>query len=74
MLGENGNNKERTLRDLTKQIWHPVRWEQTLHTLYTRPKESAHPQTFEVGPGHQLGVLLKNTNLAAYQSYKNIDV
>lgn len=58
---------------ISKQVARPVVWEQLMHILYTRAKEVPYPNTFEVGPGRQLGYLLRNTNAKAYEKYKNIE-
>lgn len=45
-----------------------------MHTLYQRPKDHAFPKTYEVGPGSQLGAILRMVNKKGYESYKSIDV
>ncbi|ESO98207.1 hypothetical protein LOTGIDRAFT_114671 [Lottia gigantea] len=59
---------------LGKQIIKPVKWEQTLHVLYARKAGENFPQTYEVGPGNQLGTMLKMVNFQAYKNYTNIPV
>ncbi|KAK6184743.1 hypothetical protein SNE40_007146 [Patella caerulea] len=59
---------------LRQQIVKPVKWEQILHTLYSRQQGENFPSTYEVGPGKQMGTLLKVVNSKAHQSYTNIDV
>ncbi|XP_037016556.2 malonyl-CoA-acyl carrier protein transacylase, mitochondrial [Artibeus jamaicensis] len=59
---------------LVQQVVSPVKWEQTMHTLYERKKGTEFPKTFEVGPGKQLGAILKNCNLQAWKSYSNVEV
>uniref|UniRef100_A0A8C8ZKN0 Malonyl-CoA-acyl carrier protein transacylase, mitochondrial n=1 Tax=Prolemur simus TaxID=1328070 RepID=A0A8C8ZKN0_PROSS len=59
---------------LVQQVVSPVKWEQTMHAIYERKKGTAFPQTFEVGPGQQLGTILKNCNLQAWKSYSHVDV
>ncbi|XP_002732562.1 malonyl-CoA-acyl carrier protein transacylase, mitochondrial-like [Saccoglossus kowalevskii] len=59
---------------LVKQIVSPVKWEQSMHVLYQRRQGTSFPQTFEVGPGKQLGALLKRLNLKAWNSYKSVEV
>ena len=61
---------------LVKQIYSPVKWEQILHTLYGRPKNcpEGFPDTYECGPGQQLGTILKQVNAQAFKNYKNIAV
>jgi len=41
-------------KKLTYQICSPVRWEQILHVIYERPKDTMCPKTFECGPGSTL--------------------
>lgn len=59
---------------LTEQLTAPVKWEQIMHVLYSREQGENFPRTFEMGPGSQLGAMLKLTNVKAYQRYKNIEV
>uniref|UniRef100_H0XAE8 Malonyl-CoA-acyl carrier protein transacylase, mitochondrial n=2 Tax=Otolemur garnettii TaxID=30611 RepID=H0XAE8_OTOGA len=59
---------------LAQQVVSPVKWEQTMHAIYERKKGTAFPQTFEVGPGQQLGTILKSCNLQAWKSYSHVDV
>ncbi|XP_051886380.1 malonyl-CoA-acyl carrier protein transacylase, mitochondrial [Pristis pectinata] len=61
-------------QQLVKQLVSPVKWEQTLHAMYEREQGTDFPDTFEVGPGNQLGAMLKNCNLKAWRFYKHIDV
>ncbi|XP_075712097.1 malonyl-CoA-acyl carrier protein transacylase, mitochondrial [Rhinoderma darwinii] len=59
---------------LAKQLVSPVKWEQTMHAIYERKQGTNFPRTFEMGPGIQLGTMLKICNLKAWRSYKSIDV
>ncbi|XP_069759777.1 malonyl-CoA-acyl carrier protein transacylase, mitochondrial isoform X2 [Narcine bancroftii] len=59
---------------LVKQLVSPVKWEQTMHAMYEREQGTDFPDTFEVGPGNQLGAILKKCNLKAWRFYKHIDV
>ncbi|XP_064224249.1 malonyl-CoA-acyl carrier protein transacylase, mitochondrial-like [Aotus nancymaae] len=59
---------------LAQQVVSPVKWEQTMHAIYERKKGSEFPKTFEVGPGQQLGAILKSCNLQAWKSYSPVDV
>lgn len=61
-------------RQLAKQLVSPVKWEQTLHEIYERTEGQEFPQTYEVGPGRQLGATLQKCNMKAYKSYTHIDV
>lgn len=58
---------------LVQQVAAPVRWEQTMHALYERRKGTPFPSTFEVGPGRQLGSILRNCNAQAWKSYHHVD-
>ncbi|XP_060114307.1 malonyl-CoA-acyl carrier protein transacylase, mitochondrial [Heteronotia binoei] len=58
---------------LAKHLISPVKWEQTMHAIYERKKGVGFPYTYEVGPGKQLGTILKNCNKRAWNFYKNID-
>lgn len=69
----NGDIKDMKKR-LRKQLVRAVRWEQVQHTIYDRDHEQGFPFTYEVGPGSQLGTLLKRTNLKAGQNYRCINV
>lgn len=62
--------------NLIKQIYQPVLWEQILHRIYERRKDSDEPfpETYECGPGTQLGTILKQVNNRAFLLYKNVYV
>ncbi|XP_048196132.1 malonyl-CoA-acyl carrier protein transacylase, mitochondrial [Perognathus longimembris pacificus] len=59
---------------LGRQVVSPVKWEQTMHAIYQRKKGTAFPSTFEVGPGAQLGAILRSCNLPAWKAYSHVDV
>lgn len=59
-------------RKLVEQIYSPVKWEQTLHSLYDRDFFHEFPTTYECGPGKQLSTMLKRTNVTAGNFCKNI--
>lgn len=59
---------------LGQQVVSPVKWEQTMHSIYKRKKGTDFPSTFEVGPGRQLGSILKSCNGQAWKSYNHVDV
>ena len=59
---------------LLKQMSAPVKWEQILHSIYEREQGVPFPSTFEVGPGKQLGTILRRTNAKAFATYKAIEV
>ena len=57
---------------LAKQLCTKVKWEQTMHQLYHRPatvEAESFPDTYEVGPGMQLGAMLKKKNAKAHEVY-----
>lgn len=58
---------------LPKQIVKPVRWEQMLHALYTRDKETKFPMTFVCGPGPALVTIMKQVNARAWENTIKID-
>jgi [acyl-carrier-protein] S-malonyltransferase len=59
-------------RLLVEQISNSVKWEQIMHRIYEKCEEF--PETYECGPGKQLGTILKMVNAKAHVSYKNIEV
>ena len=59
---------------LLRQIDNPVKWEQTLHLMYERPAGEDFPRTYEVGPGKQLGVMLRRNNAKAFAHYTAVEV
>ncbi|MBN3321991.1 FABD protein, partial [Atractosteus spatula] len=61
-------------RLLLRQLVSPVKWEQTVHAIYERKQGAEFPETYEVGPGRQLGSALQRCNLKAWQGYRHIDV
>lgn len=61
-------------RQLVKQLVSPVKWEQTLHEIYERTQGVNFPNTYEVGPGKQLGATLQMCNRKAFKTYFNVKV
>lgn len=59
---------------LTKQLVSPVKWEQIMHIIFERRNGKDFPQTYELGPGQQMGTILKACNLKAWRSYRQVDV
>ena len=59
---------------LAEQIYKPVKWEQIMHVLYSRRQGEEFPSTYELGPGRQLGTLLRMTNSKAHEHYRAIEV
>ncbi|XP_026821970.1 probable malonyl-CoA-acyl carrier protein transacylase, mitochondrial [Rhopalosiphum maidis] len=72
--GKRYQNSAQIYRNLPKQIYKPVKWEQTLHILYERPIGSNFPDTYECGPGSTLRNLLKTVNSKAHCSCQTIDI
>lgn len=63
------------MRNLCEQLTHPIKWEQIMHTIYARTPGEEFPHTYEVGPGRQLGYILRLTNEKAhYKNYHHIQV
>jgi hypothetical protein len=61
---------------LSQQFHQTLKWEPILHNLYSNIKfdvGSNIVETYESGPGKQLGVLLKLVNNKAFKYYKPID-
>ncbi|XP_069484225.1 malonyl-CoA-acyl carrier protein transacylase, mitochondrial isoform X2 [Ambystoma mexicanum] len=72
--GKRYRHAEQIQNLLVKQLVSPVKWEQTLHTVYERRRGAAFPKTYEVGPGKQLGSTLKACNAQAWKFYKHVDI
>ncbi|XP_070574389.1 malonyl-CoA-acyl carrier protein transacylase, mitochondrial-like [Ptychodera flava] len=72
--GKRYRNIKRLSQLLTEQIVKPVKWEQTMQIMYGRHQGQTFPQTFEIGPGKQLGSLLSRVNAKAWKSYSNVEV
>ncbi|XP_019638346.1 PREDICTED: malonyl-CoA-acyl carrier protein transacylase, mitochondrial-like isoform X2 [Branchiostoma belcheri] len=65
-------NPHQMRRLLTEQVASPVKWEQLMHTLYERAQGQAFPDTYEVGPGGQLGAVLARVNMKARKEYQKV--
>lgn len=61
-------------RQLARHVTRPVRWEQTLHALYARPRGESFPLTLALGPGAALRSTLRQVNARAWDSSLQIDV
>ncbi|KAK0047868.1 malonyl-CoA-acyl carrier protein transacylase mitochondrial [Biomphalaria pfeifferi] len=59
---------------LGQQLVKPVKWEQIMHNIYSRDKGVEFPNTYEIGPGRQMGTFLKQVNLQAHKQYHNVEV
>lgn len=66
--------QHKILELLQEQVTAPVKWEQIMHVMYSRKQGEGFPQTYEMGPGSQLGTLLKLVNLKAHSKYTSVDV
>jgi len=65
VTGHRYHSSKDVIKQLPKQIYRPVMWEQILHNLYQRPKETEYPRSFECGPGSSLSSVLKLVNAKA---------
>lgn len=71
--GKSYKNMTQIRKQLPKQIYSPVKWEQTMHILYERSQGVAFPKTYECGPGRSLKTILKMCNAKAWNSCQSID-
>lgn len=72
---ERYSNSNQEFQKLLKlHLVKPVKWEQTMHVLYSRKKGENFPHTYEVGPGKHLGTLLRMVNLTAFQNYHKVEI
>lgn len=72
--GKRYMHEKHVRRQLAKQLVSPVKWEQTLHEIYERTRGQEFPNTYEVGPGRQLGATLQKCNMRAFKNYTHVDV
>lgn len=72
--GKRYMNENHVCRQLVKQLVSPVKWEQSLHEIYERTQGQKFPDTYEVGPGKQLGATLHKCNRKAFKTYTHVDV
>lgn len=71
------HNSAALVAKLSDQVWQPVRWEQCMHNIFDAPAAAPDRKpmrAFEVGPGKQLGSMLKSINLKAFNRYTAIEV
>lgn len=59
---------------LARHVTRPVRWEQTLHVLYARPRDQHVPLTVTLGPAAALRSTLRQVNARAWDSSLQIQV
>ncbi|XKL59886.1 hypothetical protein PGB90_000902 [Kerria lacca] len=64
-------NQEQILRQLPKQIYKPIKWEQMLHILYERDLNCSFPETVICGPSNSLKNYLEGVNMKAAQTCIN---
>lgn len=72
--GKRYMNESHVRRQLSKQLVSPVKWEQSLHEIYERTQGKMFPDTYEVGPGKQLGATLQKCNRKAFKTYTHVGV
>lgn len=61
-------NSEQIRKLLLKQMYSPVRWEQIMHTIYTRAQGTKFPKTYDLGSHGTLITLLGRVNLKAAET------
>lgn len=59
-------------RILPKQLYSPIKWEQTIHKIFARRQGNNFPKTYTCGPGCALRPILKNVNLKAWTNSTNV--
>ncbi|KAL3320718.1 hypothetical protein Ciccas_000587 [Cichlidogyrus casuarinus] len=65
-------NRESIPQFLSDQVVKTVKWEQTMHALFSRPNGEPFPKVYEVGPGKQLGSILRIVSRPAFKNYNHI--
>ncbi|CAH2049784.1 unnamed protein product, partial [Iphiclides podalirius] len=61
-------------RQLVRLTTQPVRWEQTLHALFARPRGQPQPLTVALGPAAALRASLRHVNARAWDASLQVDV
>lgn len=56
-------------RSLPQQVVQSVKWEQTVHNFLRGCGQGSLPHLYEVGPGQQLGALVRQCNGRAFKQY-----
>ncbi|XP_052715408.1 malonyl-CoA-acyl carrier protein transacylase, mitochondrial-like [Crassostrea angulata] len=74
VTGKTTSQENFVKKNLCEQLVHPIKWEQAMQSIYGRPLGEEFPQTYEVGPGGQLGYILRLINKKAYSNYRRIEV
>lgn len=62
VIGKRYENIRQIQRLLPLQIVRPVRWEQSLHMIYTRPPDLPYPKSFDCGSGGRMKAILQLSN------------
>ncbi|XP_064078375.1 probable malonyl-CoA-acyl carrier protein transacylase, mitochondrial isoform X1 [Macrobrachium nipponense] len=71
--GKKYKNVKEIITKLPKQIYTPVKWEQTMHIIYERSKGVDFPRTYECGPKKSLKTILRMINAKASDACKCIE-
>ncbi|KRX67697.1 Malonyl-CoA-acyl carrier protein transacylase, mitochondrial [Trichinella sp. T9] len=75
VTGQPYKSADEIAQNLADQISKQAKWEQIMHAIYDRPKSvTKFPKTYEVGPGNQLGKILRRINKKAAAEYVNVGV
>ncbi|KRX98778.1 Malonyl-CoA-acyl carrier protein transacylase, mitochondrial [Trichinella pseudospiralis] len=75
VTGQAYKSADEIAQSLADQISKEAKWEQIMHAIYDRPKSvTKFPKTYEVGPGNQLGKILRRINKKAAAEYSNVGV
>ncbi|KRY17318.1 Malonyl-CoA-acyl carrier protein transacylase, mitochondrial [Trichinella patagoniensis] len=75
VTGQPYKSADEIAQNLADQISKEAKWEQIMHAIYDRPKSvTKFPKTYEVGPGNQLGKILRRINKKAAAEYVNVGV
>ncbi|KAL1231049.1 Malonyl-CoA-acyl carrier protein transacylase [Trichinella spiralis] len=75
VTGQPYKSADEIAQNLADQISKEAKWEQIMHAIYDRPKSvTKFPKTYEVGPGNQLGKILRRINKKAAAEYANVGV
>jgi len=69
VTGKKYSSASQIKQELSRQVVKPILWEATLSAMLSRDKSIPMPKIYEMGPGSQLGSLLKKCNGKAYQQY-----
>lgn len=59
-------------RNLSRQLYNPIKWEQTIHEIFARSGERRFPTTYTMGPGCAHRQNLKTLNVPAWRRSTNV--